>query len=165
MGATKLAPTREYTITAALGGKMVVFGGSNSGTSLNDTWTFDGASWKKLSVASSPPARWDASMATLGDKIVLFGGIGGGGTLNDTWTFDGTSWIEVSASNPPPARETPSMATLGDKIVLFGGCGHTTSSGCTLMNDTWTFDGTSWIEVSVSSPPPSRGSASMAFIP
>jgi hypothetical protein len=54
-----------------------------------------------------------------------------------------------------------SMAALGgQRVVLFGGVdnlGH-------YLNDTWTFDGTTWAQVSVANPPPSRDAASMAAL-
>lgn len=51
------------------------------------------------------------------------------------------------------------MATLGNEVVLFGG------NGGYSLTDTWTFDGTSWTQVSISSPPPARIAPSMATLP
>jgi hypothetical protein len=80
--------------------QLVLFGG-NFGTGApppTDTWTYDGAAWKKASSALSPPARTYAPMVYDPDRrvMVLFGGEGlsqgQSGPLNDTWTWDGTSW-------------------------------------------------------------------------
>jgi hypothetical protein len=82
--------------------QLVLFGG-NSGTGApppTDTWTYDGAAWKKVSPALSPPARSDAPMVYDADRqvMVLFGGEGlsqgQSGALNDTWTWDGSSWTQ-----------------------------------------------------------------------
>jgi N-acetylneuraminic acid mutarotase len=86
--------------------------------------------------------------------VVLFGGSTAGGYSNDTWTFDGTSWTQVCVSNRPPARSALPLATLGNEVVLFGGASSTALSTGRNLNDTWTFDGTSWTQVSVSSSPP-----------
>jgi hypothetical protein len=53
------------------------------------------------------------------------------------------------------------MATLGNKVVLFGG----TSQGSGALNDTWTFDGTSWTQLPVSNRPPAGFDAAMAALP
>ncbi len=58
----------------------------------------------------------------------------------------------------PPARYFASMATLGGQVVLFGGYGGN------YLNDTWTFDGSSWTQVTGSGPS-ARVEASMASIP
>jgi hypothetical protein len=70
---------------------VVLFGGSNGGRPLRDTWTWDGSTWTKQAPATSPPARTLAAMAydaATGD-VVLFGGLNGAGVrpLNDTWTW------------------------------------------------------------------------------
>jgi hypothetical protein len=69
-------------------GNMVLFGGVGGGY-LNDTWTWDGTTWTEQTPATSPSARYVASMAydpATGD-MVLFGGVGNSGLLNDTWTY------------------------------------------------------------------------------
>ena len=97
---------------------------------------------------------------------MLFGGEAGfgGAGLNDTWTFDRTTWKQLSISKPPSARYGASMSTLGSEIVLFGG--YSTSDGASSgdQNDTWTFGGASWTQLTVKSPPPARDSAGMATL-
>jgi N-acetylneuraminic acid mutarotase len=155
---------RTSAAMARLGNDVVLFGGEGpSYTVLGDTWTFDGTSWTEVSLENAPPARSDAAIATLGNEIVLFGGQATQG-LNDTWTFDGTNWTEVSVANPPPARSNAAMATLGNKIVLFGGDAWTDAGTSGFINDTWTFDGTSWTELSMANAPPARGGAAMATL-
>jgi hypothetical protein len=48
---------------------------------------------------------------------------------------------------------------IAGKLLLFGGY-----AGGSELNDTWTFDGTRWTQVTVSNPPPVRYSASMAAL-
>jgi hypothetical protein len=134
-------------------GSVVLFGGANGGSDLNDTWTFNGVTWTRLSPSTSPPARAYASMAydPATGKIVLFGGSGNSGDLSDTWTFDGTNWTELSTTASPPARDSASFAydAATGKIVLFGGEGNGGNLG-----DTWTFDGTNWTQLSPPASPP-----------
>jgi hypothetical protein len=104
------------------------------------------------------PPTCEGGTCTSG-PLVLFGGDDNiGGFLGDTWTFDGTSFTQVPVSNPPLARYGPSIASLGSEVVLFGGMGRTMSTAVpTDLNDTWTFNGTSWTQASApaaKSPPP-----------
>jgi N-acetylneuraminic acid mutarotase len=148
---------------------LVVFGGTNGGTRMNDTWTFDGTSWTELAAATPPSPRSSPGMTALGNKIVLFGGYDGNNYLNDTWTFDGTSWTKVSVPAPPRARSYPGMVTLGNKVLLFGGYSEDPGLGsntapATYLNDTYLFDGNLWTPVLVPLPPPARGGASMVTL-
>jgi len=52
------------------------------------------------------------------------------------------------------------MATLGNAVVLFAG----QSSPNPFLNDTWTFDGTNWDQVTVSNPPPARAGAALGTL-
>jgi N-acetylneuraminic acid mutarotase len=167
------ASKRLSSSMATLGNEVVLFGGSigsQPSRPLNDTWTFDGTGWAQVPVSNPPPARFDVVMATLGDKVVLFGGTLGWRPLNDTWAFDGASWTQVPVSNPPAARTHAAMATLGNEVVLFGGFRGFTkfenpyTTKAVPLNDTWTFDGTSWTQLSVSNSPPARAGALMATL-
>ena len=99
---------------AALGGKVILFGGLSGNYPASDTWAFDGSTWAEISdYYSAPPPRWTASMVTLGDELVLFGGWDiNQDPLGDTWTFDGTTWTQVTTTPAPPARIAATMAVL-----------------------------------------------------
>jgi hypothetical protein len=55
------------------------------------------ATWTQQHPATSPPARYGASMSydqATGDAV-LFGGVGSSGSyLGDTWTWNGTTWTQ-----------------------------------------------------------------------
>jgi hypothetical protein len=50
---------------ATLNGTVVLFGGFDGKTALDETWTWNGTSWMQQSV-TGPSARYNASMATVG---------------------------------------------------------------------------------------------------
>ncbi len=65
----------------------------------NQTWVYDGASWRMKQPAHGPPSllalaafAYDESSQT----VVLFGGktdaLLGSPALNETWAWDGTDW-------------------------------------------------------------------------
>jgi hypothetical protein len=149
--------------------KVVLFGGAtpsagSSGTSLGDTWTWDGSIWFEQTPVTSPSARQDAVMAydPATGQMVLFGGAGVGGNvasfLNDTWTWDGTNWFQQHPDNPPPARTGATLVydPVSARLILFGG---STLSG--LVQDTWAWDGSQWAELTpVHTPSPRQFAAS-----
>lgn len=98
-------------------------------------------------------AAYDAANGT----IVMFGGANRSGVLSETWTWDGGGWRSHHPKMSPPARE---FAYIGfdpatQRVVLFGGLSCSPPSadgllGCeyqqvrTVLDDTWTWDGTIW---------------------
>ncbi len=148
----------------------VLFGGTSgaTGNALNDTWTWNGTAWTQESPTTSPAARQSANMAYLpGTGMVLFGGDdNSGNSLGDTWVYNGTTWSQLTGPGPG-AREDFSMdydANLG-KIVLFGGIQLTGGVQTGIDNDTWTFNGTAWTQLSPTASPTARTGAAMAYDP
>ena len=145
--------------------QLLMFGGFTFGYgpfgALGDTWTWSGSTWTQLSPATSPPARYGASMtfdAATG-QLLLFGGVNGS-DFNDTWTWSGSTWTQLSPATSPPARDNASMAfdSATSQLVLFGGA-H--SSGD--LGDTWTWDGSNWDSVTPSTSPPARAISPLVF--
>src|SRR5438105_15651547 len=56
--------------------KVVLFGGFDGTSYLNDTWTFDGTNWTRVTTPVAPPVRVVGAMAfdAVTRKLVLFGG-------------------------------------------------------------------------------------------
>ena len=156
-------------------GNIVLFGGSttvpiSTGTSLNDTWTWDGTNWTQQFPALSPPARaWTSMVYDLATrKVVLFGGNnlpGGDGPFDDTWTWDGIAktWTEQNPASHPSARGSAPVAydAVTRTVVLFGGV--TTNSNN--LNDTWTWNGTDWTQKAPTAAPSPRNGPTMAYHP
>ena len=160
-------------------GQVVIFGGTadvnNTGVLEADTWTWNGSTWTNVtppSPANSPSTREGASMAwdAATGQLVLFGGgsLNSNGDLvlnNDTWAWNGSTWTNVTPSaGNPPVRYGASMAfdAAQGLIVLFGGQGL---NGVEL-DDTWTWNGSAWSNVTPASPvnsPSARDEAAMAY--
>ncbi len=127
------------------------------------TWEFNGVDWTNVTTATSPPARNLAAMVFDPGhcRALLFGGGAGTLGLSDTWSYDGSNWTQLSTATSPPGRWAHAMAfdSARGKIVLFGGYGPAYPAGSD-RNDTWEFDGTTWVQVlSQSSPPPTEQAA------
>lgn len=135
---------------------VVLFGGRASDLSLlDDTWTWDGSTWRQLSV-SGPPGRATPAAASLDGTLLVFGGLAGisapaGAILGDTWLFDGASWNAFTGAGPS-ARVGASAASDGNgHIVLFGGAG---SARFDYLSDTWEWDAASWSKSGPGGPGP-----------
>ncbi len=142
-------------------GTTLLFGGLN-GTPLNETWSWNGSVWVKLTPATSPPALSGASMVydAATHNVVLFGGLSATGPVADTWTWDGTTWTKQLVSGPA-ARSGASMVydAATNNVVLFGGLGVNGP-----LSDTWFWNGTAWTSPTLTSAVPTpRYDQSMAF--
>jgi len=152
-------------------GNVVLFGGVTSdGTMLGDTWTWNGKTrtWTEQHPAVSPsPRRAPIAYDWATGTVVLFGGEGsyGGPTFGDTWVWNGTNWRQLFPATSPPARSMASMAYDFSlrRLVLFGGCGA--GSSAPFYNDTWTWNGTTWTQVSTAAAPPERYAFGMDYDP
>jgi hypothetical protein len=127
--------------------------------------SLQGLTWSALSPPESPPglvgavAAYDSTNST----IVLFGGHLANGQLSArTWVWDGSTWSPAAAFGASPApRELASMAfdTALDppQLILFGGRGDDGA----LLDDTWTWNGSSWNQLATTSAPGGREGAAM----
>src|SRR5207253_539643 len=124
------------------GPAAVLFSGDGP-SFLDDTWTFDGASWYERASSGAPTSRVRHAMATLGGKVVLYGGVGASA---DTWELDPATWTWTKKTIPGPGeRAFFAMATMGSKIVLFGG----EKDANHFEDDTWEYDGAAWTQRTV----------------
>ncbi|MFZ5631071.1 MAG: Kelch repeat-containing protein [Spirochaetota bacterium] len=112
--ADKVPPARSYAGLAfdEARKEMVLFGGiTNPYTKqpriYNDTWAWNGKTWRQVVTPIRPSARYGHNMAYHPGlkKILLVGGkkgqrdIGEGpvGLANETWTWDGSAWKMIGA--------------------------------------------------------------------
>ncbi len=150
-------------------GQLLLYGGVGSS---GDTWAWTGTDWSDVTPASNNPAAVSgASMAydPTSGRLLLFGGTGASGPVADTWSWDGKAWSPLKVATSPPARFDASLAfdPAAGRPVLFGGTGMVQGVLSTL-DDTWTWDGSTWADATSKVPtdsPPARTAASMAFDP
>jgi len=128
---------------------VLMFGGSNSNSFLNDTWKIDATNqWTQLSPTTSPSVRAECAMTydTVNKSFVLFGGRDNFGLRPpETWIFDGTNWTKKSPTNSPSGRVGAqlSMDPNGSgKVILMGGNDLTNP-----LSDTWQWDGNNWTQL------------------
>lgn len=128
-----------------VGKNIVMFGGYDGSSYLNDTWIFNGADWVQLSPASAPPVRAASAISfdRVSGKMVMFGGFNGNQYLGDTWLWDGATqtWTEANPATLPTAVTLPMMYTdpLNHHAGMVGGF-----DGNFFHNETWQWTGTDW---------------------
>src|SRR5205823_5336034 len=132
------------------------------------------ATWK-LAQRTEPIRRTGAQIADdpVHHKVVLFGGFYCQGAsclvADDTWTWNGNGWTQQRPATSPPGRYLGSMAfdPASQRIVLYGGvgCGDADCDTLTALDDTWTWNGTTWARQHPAVSPGPRYSAAMAGDP
>jgi len=161
--------------------KTVLFGGYGSVNYLDETWTWDGATWTQIK-KDRPTSRALAAMwfdPTL-KKTVIFGGIGRKTSegrierFNDMWSFNGSGWTQIkNVANLPTPRYGAQVAVdpRTNKVLLFGGL-VLRMNGATqdqvYSNDLWSWDGTTWTQAQLAAngtTPPPRENGALAFDP
>src|ERR1035441_2573999 len=122
-----------------------------------------GLNWVSPSQSQAPSPRCCMGMAYdyATGSTVLFGGLDNT-ALGDTWILQ-REWSQLSPSTSPSVRAGPGMVWDGaaGNVVLFGG----TDSTGRVLNDTWTWDGTTWTQQFPPVSPPGRqlGPEGMAY--
>ena len=159
-----MSPTSDLTVG-------LLFGGASNSGNTGNAWSFNAAfdshTWIKLNDTdplgeTTPSPRVFPAMAYDEDRkvVVLFGGTYTDAVptilLGDTWEWSSTTqWTFKRAADPlgattPSARSghTLTYDPIRQRTVLFGGndedgpCAEYWGCG-----DTWTWDGTNWLEV------------------
>jgi hypothetical protein len=91
----------------------------------------------------------------------MFGG-NGSQVFGDTWTWDGVTWTQQHPLASPPARTDAAMAydAARQQVVLFAGLD---SDQLVRLDDTWTWDGSTWTRQAPPYRPSNRYRHAMAY--
>ncbi|MEA2671945.1 MAG: hypothetical protein QOG45_2165 [Chloroflexota bacterium] len=122
---------------------VVLFGGQRrtpTSETLDDTWTWDGATWTRQEPLAAPPPgslprglEFDVHTAT---SVLVVERETPAGTGFETWTWDGSSWASHPGAATPPLRW---MAAAPGGGVLGVGEPDPENRG-----STWSWDGGGW---------------------
>jgi len=128
--------------------------------------------WSKWYKPPYPASRFAGPCVFDGAQgySMLFSGLGhttvqGPVALNDTWTFTSTGWTQLSPATSPPPRYGASLAydQLHGDVLVFAGAFFNNNYIITPMNDTWTWNGTTWTQLSPAASPSVRYLFAMAY--
>jgi hypothetical protein len=129
-------------------GNVWMFGGLNefSTSYVDEMWGYRNGVWFPQSSADMPGACAAPMSAYDKDRGVLVVSCG----ASSVHEFDGAVWKTLDPRDDPDGRRFAAMVydeTL-KKVVLYGGY-----DGANFRQDTWTWDGTNWVEVRRTRPP------------
>jgi hypothetical protein len=118
------------------------------------TWIFNRGVWSWVPTSPQPPIVFGASMVyDAADGYVLWVGASNWFWQGSTWSFQGGHWTNRTVtSDQPPRRSGAGIAydVAAGTVVLFGGFRNYPDRG---LNDTWTYSGGSWTNVTNASRP------------
>ncbi|MCU0863692.1 MAG: kelch repeat-containing protein [Planctomycetes bacterium] len=138
--ATSPSPRYGHAMAGSPQGSVMLFGGHNGASFLNDTWFYNATNntWVQATSPVSPsPRRW-AGLAwhDAAARFLLFGGDTQTGASGELWQWNGLNWSQLSSG--PPARSGHAMAydRTRQRLVVFGGF---------QLADTWEY-GLGWTQ-------------------
>lgn len=107
--------------------RSILFGGTGSGGTLGDTWTFDLAKnvWQNMGPSNAPSPR-DHNILSYSPEVggVLLVGVGFGSATDCCWTYQANEnkWIDISPTGEmPDARDHMQGAFTPSGFFFFGG--------------------------------------------
>ena len=158
-------PPRPRFAAVLLVALAVIVAPAADGTASVSAATRPALTWSSLSPPASPPALAGAAAAydSANATVVVFGGRLATGQLSaDTWVWDGSTWAKAALFGAsPPARQSASIgfdtALNPPQLILFGG----RAGDGTLLDDTWSWNGSSWNQIATTTSPGGREGAAM----
>lgn len=135
--------------------QVVLFGGTSSVAGdgapsglQNDTWIWNGSSWKFVKYRPVwPSARWLHSMTydSFRQRVVLHGGqVSQTVWLNDTWEWNGSSWTQIVTSPAFRFGHATAYDAGNDRTFLFGGVAVGNLNG---TDGSFWWDGVNWRDI------------------
>lgn len=107
-------------------GEVIVVGGRGVGGLLDDTWAWNGESWRQGAAGDLTPREFHAVTydAALG-RVVLYGGLDASGARSDRLAWDGHAWRLIASDDPPGARWGHAMSfdQSSGSLIISGGIG------------------------------------------
>lgn len=135
-------------------------------------WRFQQGTWENITggvTGSLPSIGIFAAYDAQEDAVLYYGGFSGSACVGgDTYTYSDRSFQNLTSSEISSPRAVMGSAVMtydpaSGGVVLFSGYdGH-----CTLTNETWLFQGGSWVNLTyaLGAPPPGRWDARFAYDP
>jgi putative cell wall-binding protein len=158
-------------------GQVVLFGngtGTNGGRVGDpNTWTWDGTTWTPHLLTPAPPVSTFACGMTYDANrgVIVFQSEGD--VAVSTWEWNGTAWAQKATDGPElNGGSNAQIAYDGttQQVLLYNGADSCFAPGTFGFGDcsknaseTWSWDGSSWQQVSTSVGPSSRSNEPLAY--
>lgn len=144
----------------------VLVGGYSEKGECGETWAWNGTNWTLLHTTGPPPIGIPYETMVFdsvrGTSLVFTTGWSSSGYYPSTWEFTNSVWTLRSTTGPPMSAYRSGWAMAYDnwrgRAVLFGGTDYVNNT-TVYLNDTWEWNGGSWVQVPVTGPPARTGHA------
>ena len=146
-------------------GRVVLYGGRNqSGVALGDTWEWNGTTWTLPTLSGVPRAAGGVQPVYDAERNRLVMPVAGPLSM-ETWVLSGSAWSALPLTVQPTPRTNYGAAydTRRDRVVMFGGMSTNDRSTAVYNNETWVFDGLSWVRRFPETSPSPRGWCQLAY--
>ncbi len=153
--------------------RLIMYGGSFSDggprvpfavQACSDTQAWNGTNWVQVDGHTSPPRRPNQlTFDPVAGRVLQVTAEGSYATAMLTWHWVGDRWVQRQPVMSPSERQFSSLAAdpVRQRVVLFGGAIPTSS--LPPLNETWEWDGTTWLQRTPAQRPTPRAWAAMAF--
>jgi hypothetical protein len=134
-------------------------------TCVTDTWAWDGQTWKKHASGTATPEPLNPYASSgilytdsLRQRVVMLGG-------DFPLEWDGSKWSTEWVSSRLPARAGGGLAydQRAAVEISFGGGGCGASEAARSSDDTWAWDGVTWLQLKPQTRPPARTTTYLAY--
>lgn len=132
-------------------------------------WLSNGRAWTRAPTIPPSIGTFFASSMAYDPALGMVVVVGSNGERFEALGFNGNKWVRLTASATPP---TPSQAPLGPiltfdskagRLLLYFGEPDSTAVGETPINQTWMFNGYSWVDLHPPKSPPIRNGAALTY--
>jgi hypothetical protein len=145
-------------------GTVVLYSGlafsGSGGLNVGETWEFNGTAWTNVTRSGNPGYRFGAELTydAKDGYLLLFGGSVPGSFPNQTWEFSNGNWTQLHPKVSPPPRALEGLAydAAAGYVVMYGGvtfAGGGFDQYGNGLNDTWTFSGGNWTNMTATASP------------
>ncbi|MHC1733932.1 MAG: kelch repeat-containing protein [Bacteroidales bacterium] len=127
----------------------------------NDTWVWDGSSWRFLSNCQQSLVSHGMAYDKKTGQDVILGGWTGSQRIKSTYVLIHDNWIQADAGNVFEVGGFQNHAMGYDEkrktVILFGGLTIKVPGGQIALGDTWEWNGSGWSQLHVEGPDPRWG--------
>lgn len=141
--------------------QVLLFGGRHApyttGPSLNDTWAWDGTTWRELDRGSDGPPPGEGSSMAWDDalsEMVLVASAGDAPGGDETWVWSGARWvIKIHGAVAPSAFDLAMAFDPVTRSLIAEGCCYAPQSQLGALDTTWRWDGQRWVQLANTAAP------------
>jgi len=135
--------------------RTLLWGGGGDGTSFADTWEWDGEGWVQVADTGPDPFPWAGLAFDSNRNVAVLFTSNKSNTVWETWEWDGEGWTQVEDTGPKTRNSLFGLVydSARQVTLLEGGSVQSGNPLGVHPVGTWSWDGTTWTQLSDVGPP------------